>query len=85
MTGNTTNLLHHLKKYHPNDHTESMKMRADATPSTSRASIGAVPNQKSIASSLVAITLYEECFKRSKDITRAVSYFLAKDMMPLVV
>ncbi len=41
-TGNTTNLFHHLKKYHPNDHTESMKMRADATPSTSRASIGAV-------------------------------------------
>ncbi len=24
-TGNTTNLFHHLKKYHPNDHTESMK------------------------------------------------------------
>lgn len=79
-TGNTTNLFHHLKKYHPNDHTESMKMRADATLSTSRASIGAVPKQKSIVSS---ITPYENCSKRSKDITRAVSYFLAKDMMPL--
>ncbi len=31
----------------------------------------------------MAITPYEKCFKRSKDITRAVSYFLAKDMMPL--
>ncbi len=82
-TGNTTNLFHHLKKYHPNDHTESMKMRADATPSTSRASIGAVPKQKSIVSSFVAITPYEKCSKRSKDITRAVSFFLAKDMIPL--
>ncbi len=59
-TGNTTNLFHHLKKYHPNDHTESMKMRADATPSTSRASIGAVPKQKSIVSFFVAI----RCFHR---------------------
>ncbi len=59
-TGNTTNLFHHLKKYHPNDHTESMNMRADATPSTSRASIGAVPKQKSIVSSFVAI----RCFHR---------------------
>ncbi|KAL0170634.1 hypothetical protein M9458_035230, partial [Cirrhinus mrigala] len=82
-TGNTTNLFHHLKKHHPNDHTESMKMRADATPSTSRASSGAVPKQKSIVSSFVAITPYERCSKRSKDITRAVSNFLAKDMMPL--
>ncbi len=82
-TGNTTNLFHHLKKYHPNDHTESMKMRTDATPSTSRASIGAVPKQKSIVSSFVAITPYEKCSKRSKDITRAVSFFLAKDMIPL--
>ncbi len=57
-TGNTTNLFHHLKKYHPNDHTESMKMRADATPSTSRASIGAVPKQKSIVSSFVAIRCF---------------------------
>lgn len=82
-TGNTTNLFHHLKKYHPNDHAESMKMRADATPSSSRASSGAVPKQKSIVSSFVAITPYEKSSKRSKDITRAVSYFLAKEMMPL--
>ncbi len=60
-TGNTTNLFHHLKKYHPNDHTESMKMRADATPSTSRASIGAVPKQKSIVSSFVAIRCFHRC------------------------
>ncbi len=71
------------KKVSPNNHTKSMKMRADATLSTSRASIGAVPKQKSIGSSFVAITPYEMCSKRSKDITRAVSYFLAKDMMPL--
>uniref|UniRef100_A0A9J7ZG55 Uncharacterized protein n=1 Tax=Cyprinus carpio carpio TaxID=630221 RepID=A0A9J7ZG55_CYPCA len=58
-------------------------MRADATPSTSRASSGAVPKQKSIVSSFVAITPYEKSSKRSKDITRAVSYFLAKEMMPL--
>ncbi|KAI2645384.1 E3 SUMO-protein ligase ZBED1 [Labeo rohita] len=47
------------------------------------ASSGAVPKQKSILSSFVAITPYERCSKRSKDITRAVSNFLAKDMMPL--
>lgn len=27
-TGNTTDLYHHLRKYHPSKHTESMKMWA---------------------------------------------------------
>ncbi|XP_057183139.1 E3 SUMO-protein ligase ZBED1-like [Triplophysa rosa] len=83
-TGNTTNLFHHLKKYHPSDHTESMKLRADAATSTTiKAGEGAVPKQKSVLSSFAAITTYESSSKRCKDITRAVSYFIEKDMLPL--
>ncbi|CAM4654814.1 unnamed protein product [Leuciscus chuanchicus] len=67
-------------EYHPSDHTESMKMRADATLSTSTSS-GAVPKQKSILSSFVAITPYEKCSKRSKYVLPGRKYF-SKTALP---
>ncbi len=34
-TGNATNVFCHLKRYHPSDHTKSMKMWAHVSPPTS--------------------------------------------------
>ncbi|KAF7214478.1 zinc finger BED domain-containing protein 1-like, partial [Nothobranchius furzeri] len=100
-TGNTTNLFNHLKKYHPSDYTESVKMRAESgqlvSLSQSRLSTSAAassgpagtggaaaqPKQQSIISSFSAVAPYEQNSKRSKSITKALSFCIAEDMMPL--
>nr|XP_054603768.1 E3 SUMO-protein ligase ZBED1-like [Nothobranchius furzeri] len=100
-TGNTTNLFNHLKKYHPSDYTESVKMRAESgqlvSLSQSRLSTSAAassgpagtggaaaqPKQQSIISSFSAVAPYEQNSKRSKTITKAITFCIAKDMMPL--
>lgn len=87
-TGNTTNLFNHLKKHHPSDYSESAPFTATSHPrsstaTTSPAPTGPGPRQQSIVSSFAAITLYEHNSKRKKAITKAITYCLAKDMMPL--
>ncbi len=94
--GNTTNLFHHLKRYHPSDHTESMKMPSwtHVSPPTSfvqrpsgSSAVGsasrAVTKQQSIVSSFTAIAPYEKRSKRTKDITSTVSFLIVKDTMTL--
>lgn len=88
---NTTNLFSHLKGYHPSNYTESVSVRAQGgvipnvrPGDTASVSLGA---SSSSGSSVVAkqstIASYEKKSKRSKTITDAITYCLAKDMMPL--
>ena len=80
--------VEHLKTYHPSNYTESMKMRATTSyPRRPTAAVsstsGAVPKQQSIVSSFASVAPYDKQSKRSKDKTNAVSYCIAKDMMPM--
>ncbi|XP_064153682.1 E3 SUMO-protein ligase ZBED1-like isoform X1 [Anguilla rostrata] len=91
-TGNTTNLFHHLKRHHPTEHSESLSLRYHASvslPSSSSqqpsptASQTSEVRQPTILSAFSAITPYEKKSKRYKEITSAITYCIAKDMMPI--
>ncbi|XP_073719120.1 E3 SUMO-protein ligase ZBED1-like [Misgurnus anguillicaudatus] len=90
-SGNTSNLFYHLKHFHPLEHSESQKMRyhkgLSSQPETSlpppspTASVSKEkPTQQQTL--MAAFMPYDKQSKRHKDITKAVTNFLAKDMMP---
>ncbi|KAK0131088.1 Zinc finger BED domain-containing protein 1 [Merluccius polli] len=80
--GNTTNLHHHLLHHHNELHEQFKASQSRAqTPSSkfTRPSL----RQQSIAQSFVSATPYEKSSKRHIEITKAITHFLAKDMMPI--
>lgn len=89
-TGNTTNLFNHLRRHHPCNYTESVTLRAQAgttphaqpskatTSPVSIASRSGSAKQQSIQSCFTAIAPYEKQSKRSKNITSAITYCIAK-------
>lgn len=89
-SGNTSNLFHHLKQFHPIEHSESQKMRywqhkSLSQPETippSSSPKPAVSKEKPMQQTQMAAFMpYDKQSKRHKDITKAVTNFLAKDMM----
>lgn len=91
-SGNTSNLFHHLKQFHPTEHSESQKMRhhkslsqpiPEPSPSPPPPSpTPTVSKEKSMQQTQMAAFMpYDKQSKRHKDITKAVTNFLAKDMM----
>ncbi len=73
-TGNTTNLMYHLSRAHPLEHSRIQ-------PTTS---VAATPHkQQTTMERYSASVPYDKESKRYKDITEAVAYHIAKDMLPL--
>ncbi len=72
MTGNinTTNLMYHLSRAHPLEH----------SPIQPTTSVAATPHKPWRVTASVP---YDKESKRYKDITEAVAYHIAKDMLPL--
>ncbi len=68
--GNTTNLMYHLSRAHPLEHSRIQ-------PTTS---VAATPHKPWRGTASVP---YDKESKRYKDITEAVAYHTAKDMLPL--
>lgn len=84
-SGNTTNLLAHLRSSHTKLYAEAkatMESRrlSDSQPSTSTQR---PLNQPTLAVSITRNQKYEKKGKRWKELTDAVVYFLAKDCLPL--
>ena len=83
--GNTTNLASHLKTQHPLIHAKAGF--------TCKKSGGGKPknvtprdiNQHSITESLNLVTKFPASSRKSKELTDAVAYFIAKDMLPISV
>ncbi len=76
MTGNvnTTNLMYHLSRAHPLEH----------SPIQPTTSVAATPHkQQTTMERYSASVPYDKESKRYKDITEAVAYHIAKDMLPL--
>ncbi len=69
-TGNTTNLMYHLSRAHPLEHSR-------IHPTTS---VAATPHKPWRGTASVP---YDKESKRYKDITEAVAYHIAKDMLLL--
>ncbi len=83
-TGNTTNLFHHLKQCHPSEHEDAKKLQSQTSvgkcgPSTSTSAT----TQQSLMSSFSKAVPYDKKTKRHGDITKAVAYCIAKDMLPI--
>nr|XP_024661555.1 zinc finger BED domain-containing protein 1-like [Maylandia zebra] len=80
-TGNTTNLFHHLKQCHPQEHAQSLTESANLSSKTT----GGIPakQQQSIESAFSSVLPYDKKAKRHSDITNAIAYCLAKDMLPI--
>ncbi|XP_055051262.1 E3 SUMO-protein ligase ZBED1-like [Misgurnus anguillicaudatus] len=72
-SGNTTNLMYHLSRAHPLEHSRIQ-------PTTS---VAATPHkQQTTMERYSASVPYDKETKRYKDITEAVAYHIAKDMLP---
>lgn len=87
-SGNTTNLFHHLKQYHPLEHAESKKLQPQTSavsgPLTrTRPVPSATTQQQTIVSAFSSTVLYDKKTKRHKDITNAIAYCIGKDMLPI--
>ncbi len=72
-TGNTTNLMYHISRAHPLEHS-----RIQPTTSVAATRTSSRPPWRGTAS-----VPYDKESKRYKDITEAVAYHIAKDMLPL--
>ncbi|XP_067257230.1 E3 SUMO-protein ligase ZBED1-like [Chanodichthys erythropterus] len=91
-SGNTSNLFHHLKQFHPVEYSESQKIKhhrnltvlvTSPPPPPSPSPSPAVSKVKPLQQSQIAAFMpYDKQSKRNKDITKAITNFLAKDMMP---
>ncbi len=69
--GNTTNLFDHLSRHHRALYDEC-KARSDCR-----------PKQKTISDAFASVTPYAKGSKRHKEITDAITFHLAKDMVPI--
>ena len=83
VTGNTTNLYHHLKHNHKQLYEECSAKKSESTV-RSASCHDAAPGvkQKSIAQMFESVTPYDLGSRRHKEITDAITYYLAKDMVP---
>lgn len=85
-TGNTTNLFYHLKQCHPLEHTQCKTQQSQSKASAcgvSKLSSVIPAQQQTIVSTFSSSVPYDKKTKRHGDITNAVAYFIAKDMMPV--
>ena len=82
-TGNTTNLFHHLKQRHPLEHGELLQTQHGTSTSLPPKTTPVQQQQKTIESALSSVINYDKKSKRHCDITNAVAYCIAKDMLPI--
>ncbi|KAI2644978.1 zinc finger BED domain-containing 1-like protein [Labeo rohita] len=69
--GNTTNLSDHLKRHHKALYDEY------------KAKSGCQPKQTNICDAFASVTPYQKGSQRQKEITDAITFHIAKDMLPL--
>ena len=75
----TTNMFHHLKT-HPVQYAESVALRTSCTPAKTPPPAA---RQMTLAALFSKTTPYEKTSQRWRDITDAITNFIAQDMMPI--
>ena len=81
--GNTSNLISHLKTHHPLKHEEFRKLSAESQHSKATRGKKDGRPQLSILDSIKATHKYERSGTKWQKMTDAVTYCIAKDMMPV--
>jgi len=79
--GNTSNLKSHLRIHHPLHYAEIQKNVPDEKDKASSKPID--KGQPTITSALVTVKKYDHSSKKWRELTDSVTYFLAKDMLPV--
>ena len=82
---NTSNLISHLRVHHPLQYIDYQKMQKEKDEKVSKAgaSKGNDVTQTTIVSTMEKLKKYDRSSKKWKQLTDSVTYFLAKDMLPL--
>ena len=81
-SGNTSNLIVHLRNNHPTIYADFVKQKAEkekAKPDQSKKSA----TQKSITEALISSQPYDHKSKKWMELTKSVTYCVAKDMLPM--
>ena len=81
--GNTSNLLSHLKVHHPQRHLEVKKANSKSGKDKDHAKTSKASRQPSLPNTLRSGHKYERKSRKWQQLTDAVTYCLAKDMMPI--
>ncbi|XP_063763471.1 E3 SUMO-protein ligase ZBED1-like [Eleginops maclovinus] len=83
--GSTTKLFHHLKTWNKVQYEECVKLRAAEATGTSRPQPdkAPAPKQSSLQASFSRFVPYEKKSDKWRAITKAVSFHIAKDMVPV--
>ena len=76
--GNTSNLLSHLHVHHPSKFDEVKKQQKEQSQSSS-----SKPKQPTIIDAVQRTRKHERNWRKWKQLTDSVTYFLAKNMLPL--
>ncbi|MBN3308893.1 ZBED1 protein, partial [Amia calva] len=79
--GTTTNLFHHLQQRHKLQYEECIKLRGGRAVA-SQTEKRSAPKQTSLQASFTRGVPYEKKSAKWRDITEAVAYHIAKDMVP---
>ena len=80
-----TNLFNHLKQQHPKQYAESQALRRSATlqPAEANVNITARPKKTTPTQAFEGGAPYEMTSKQWKEVTEAITFYLAKDMVPI--
>ncbi len=84
--GNTTNLFNHLKRKHLKEYADSQIVRGphtSASGTTTQPEATRLKQTTLMKGAFEKGTPYDRTSKRWKDVTDAVTFYLAKDMIPI--
>ena len=84
-SGNTSNLLSHLRTHHPSQYTQVLQAQK-AKAKENEKSLNASPsstNQASIPELFTKMQKYEKTTRQWRDITDSVTYRISKNMLPI--
>ena len=83
--GNTSNLLAHLQTNHPTLHTQAKAAMEGKGKQPARKATPAPPtsSQQTLQESMTVRVAYERKSAKWKELTDAVTYFIAKDSLPI--
>ena len=79
---NTSNLIAHLRVHHPLQYTDYQRLQKERTDKVSKGK-GNDKKQTTIINNIEKLKKYDRSSKKWKLLTDSMTYFLAKDMLPL--
>ena len=85
-SSSTTNLFHHLRTNHTKEYEECQKLAAKEKPKSAKVTLPAAQHsQQTLADSINRKLPYDKKSTRWRDVTNAITNYIAKEMVPIQV